>query len=56
VAPSLGVELSAVDVRDAGEIERAVTAFARSSNGGLIIRSTIFLARSLRARCLIAPS
>ena len=28
VAPSLGVELSPVDVRDAGEIERAVTAFA----------------------------
>ena len=37
VAPSLGVELSPVDVRDAGEIERAVTAFARSSNGGLIV-------------------
>ena len=29
VAPSLGVELSPVDVRDAGEIERAVAAFAR---------------------------
>jgi putative tryptophan/tyrosine transport system substrate-binding protein len=37
VAPSLGVELSPVDVRDAPEIERAVTAFARSSNGGLIV-------------------
>jgi putative ABC transport system substrate-binding protein len=37
VAPSLGVELSPVDVRDAGEIERAVTAFARSSNCGLIV-------------------
>ena len=37
VAPSLGVELSPVDVRDAGEIERAVTAFARGSNGGLIV-------------------
>ena len=37
VAPSLGVELSPVDVRDAGEIERAVTAFARPSNGGLIV-------------------
>ena len=36
VAPSLGVELSPVDVRDGGEIERAVTAFARSGNGGLI--------------------
>jgi ABC-type uncharacterized transport system substrate-binding protein len=40
VAPSLGVELSAVDVRDAGEIERAVTAFARSSNGGLIVTAS----------------
>jgi putative tryptophan/tyrosine transport system substrate-binding protein len=37
VAPSLGVELSPVDVRDAGEIERAVTVFARGSNGGLIV-------------------
>jgi putative ABC transport system substrate-binding protein len=37
VAPSLGVELSPVDVRDAPEIERAVTAFVRSSNGGLIV-------------------
>jgi putative tryptophan/tyrosine transport system substrate-binding protein len=38
VAPSLGVELRPVDVRDAGEIERAITAFAAaSSNGGLII-------------------
>jgi putative tryptophan/tyrosine transport system substrate-binding protein len=37
VAPSFGVELSPVDVRDAGEIERAVTAFARGSNDGLIV-------------------
>src|SRR4029450_1944316 len=37
VAPSLGVELSPVDVRDAGEIERAVTEFARGVNGGLIV-------------------
>ena len=36
-APSIGVEVSPVNVRDAGEIERAVTAFARSSNGGLIV-------------------
>src|SRR5882672_5458323 len=40
VAPSLGVELSPVDVRDAGEIERAVTAFARVSNGGMIVTSS----------------
>ena len=37
VAPSVGVDVSAVNVRDAGEIERAVAAFARSSNGGLIV-------------------
>ena len=30
VAPSLGVEVSPVNVRDAGEIERAVAAFARA--------------------------
>ena len=36
-APSLGVELSPVDVHDEREIERAVTAFARSPNGGLIV-------------------
>jgi putative tryptophan/tyrosine transport system substrate-binding protein len=37
VAPSFGVEVSPVNVRDAGEIERAITAFARSPNGGLIV-------------------
>jgi putative ABC transport system substrate-binding protein len=37
VAPSLGVELRPIDARDPGEIERAVTAFARLPNGGLII-------------------
>jgi putative ABC transport system substrate-binding protein len=40
VAPSVGVEVSPVNVRDAGEIERAVTAFARSSNGGLIVTAS----------------
>jgi putative ABC transport system substrate-binding protein len=38
-ASSLRVELSPLGVRDAGEIERAVTAFARGSNGGLIVLS-----------------
>jgi putative tryptophan/tyrosine transport system substrate-binding protein len=37
VAPSLGVELRPLGVRDAGEIERVITAFARSPNGGLIV-------------------
>jgi len=37
VAPSLGVELTPVGVRDAGEIEHAIAAFARGSNDGLIM-------------------
>jgi len=37
VAPSFGVEVRPVDARDAGEIERGITAFARGSNGGLIV-------------------
>ena len=40
VAPSFGVELSPVNVRDPGEIERTVFAFARSSNGGLIVTAS----------------
>jgi putative ABC transport system substrate-binding protein len=37
VAPSLGVELTPIGVHDADEIERGITAFARGSNGGLIM-------------------
>jgi len=37
IAPSLGVELTPVDVRAAAEIEHSLTAFARSANGGLIV-------------------
>ena len=37
VAPSLRVEVSSYNKRDASEIERAVAAFARSANGGLIV-------------------
>jgi putative tryptophan/tyrosine transport system substrate-binding protein len=36
VAPSLGVELRPIDTQDAGEIERAIVAFASEPNGGLI--------------------
>src|SRR5450830_1889696 len=39
-ASSFGVEVSPVNVRDAGEIERAVAAFARASNGGLIVTAS----------------
>ena len=37
VAPSMGVELTPIDLRDAGEIERGVAAFAKGMNGGLIV-------------------
>ena len=37
LAPSLGMELRPIDVRDAGAIERAIAAFAQGSNGGLIV-------------------
>ena len=37
VAPSLGMELRPIDVRNAPEIEQAVTVFARGANGGLIV-------------------
>jgi putative ABC transport system substrate-binding protein len=37
VAPSLGLELRPVDVRDDGEIERALALFAQSPNSGLIV-------------------
>ena len=39
VAPSFGIEVSPVNVHDASEIERDVSAFARGSNGGLIVLS-----------------
>jgi putative tryptophan/tyrosine transport system substrate-binding protein len=44
VAPSLGVELRPLGVRDAGEIERAITGFARSPNDGLIITGSTLAA------------
>ena len=37
MAPPLGVDVIPINVRDAAEIERAVAAFARSANGGLIV-------------------
>jgi ABC-type uncharacterized transport system substrate-binding protein len=40
VAPSLGVDVRAINVRDAVEIERAVAAFARTPNGGLIVTAS----------------
>ena len=45
VAPSVGVDVSAISLRDAGEIERAIAAFARSPNGGLILTASALSAR-----------
>jgi putative tryptophan/tyrosine transport system substrate-binding protein len=39
-AASFGVEVNPVNLRDTSEIERAVIAFARSSNGGLIVTAS----------------
>jgi putative tryptophan/tyrosine transport system substrate-binding protein len=44
VAPSVGVDVTSIDLRDAAEIERAVTAFARSANGGLILTASALAA------------
>jgi putative tryptophan/tyrosine transport system substrate-binding protein len=55
VAPALGVELTPLGLPDANEIERAVTAFARGSNDGMIVPpSTLALAhRELIAKLAV---
>jgi ABC-type uncharacterized transport system substrate-binding protein len=45
VASSVGVEVSPVNVREAGEIEHAIAAFARSPNGGLVVTSSALAVR-----------
>jgi putative ABC transport system substrate-binding protein len=40
VAPSVGVDVSAINMRDAGDIERTIAAFARVPNGGLILTAS----------------
>jgi hypothetical protein len=50
VAPSFRVELTAVNMRNAIEIERGVTDFLRGSNGGLIVNAC----RDVGAVCLCA--
>ena len=44
VAPSLKVEVAPINMREAGEIDRAVTAFARPPNGGLMVVTSTFSA------------
>jgi putative ABC transport system substrate-binding protein len=48
VAPALGVEVTAINLRDPDDIERAVTAFAGSPNGGLIVAASTFGSDSSR--------
>jgi putative tryptophan/tyrosine transport system substrate-binding protein len=50
VAPAFSAELRAIDVHDAGEIERTITAFARTPNSGMILTASAF---SLLRRHLI---
>jgi putative ABC transport system substrate-binding protein len=40
VAPSLGVEVSPINISDATEIERGISDFAREANGGLVISAS----------------
>jgi putative ABC transport system substrate-binding protein len=40
VAPSLGVEVIPISMRDVAEIEPAIAAYARSDNGGLIVTAS----------------
>jgi putative ABC transport system substrate-binding protein len=40
VAPAVGVDLRPIDVRDPADIERAVVAFARSPNGGMVVTAS----------------
>jgi len=41
VAPSLGVEVSPINISDATEIERGISDFARETNGGLVISASV---------------
>jgi putative ABC transport system substrate-binding protein len=51
VAPSFGVELTPVNVRDPRDIERAVTTFASAQNGGLIV--TVSASATLHRKLII---
>jgi putative tryptophan/tyrosine transport system substrate-binding protein len=44
VAPAVGVEVTPINLRDTGEIERAVAAFARSPNSAMIVTANAWSA------------
>ena len=54
MGPSLNVKLVPLNVRDAAEIERSLTAFTPEGNGGLIVRDP-WRRRALADRCSIRP-
>jgi hypothetical protein len=54
VAPPIKVELSPIDVRNGSEIERAITAFAREPNGGLIATASVAAAAHSKLIVLLA--
>ena len=39
-APSVGIEVSPIDLREPGQIERAIATFAQSPNGGIIVAAS----------------
>jgi putative ABC transport system substrate-binding protein len=41
VAPSVGIDVSPIDLREPAEIESAIADFARSSNGGMIVTANV---------------
>ena len=43
-APLVGVEVSPINVRDAGELERSIATFARAPNGGLVVAGSAMVA------------
>jgi putative ABC transport system substrate-binding protein len=51
-AEPMGLELTPISIRDVSEMERAVTAFARGSNGGLIV--TLSPAATIHRQTIIA--
>jgi putative tryptophan/tyrosine transport system substrate-binding protein len=53
-SPSFRVELIPIDVQDAGEIERDITAFARRSNGALIVTMSVLAFRHLETIIALA--
>ena len=44
VAPSVGIDVSPIDLREPAQIERAIARYAQSSNGGMIVTASAIAA------------